>query len=405
MSLTNLKAVFDHHFQNTAFDNQFCKRVEQFVKSFLGKNDAHVSFFGGNLLGVHPVRWNYSDTDYWWDEVFDVMDGPLQQDLNKLPDIKSNRVVSSDVLNHAMIYSLYRIHHANISEDLKNKTKVRIMLALNMKFICSLAAHYFKYPADEGVAIKTYNKLSKRFDLKSTGSWGKMLLQRSEAFVGPSGRYYKSYTTYTDDIEIIKMLNDAQGRIRETFKEITAVYYQTLEEKTKVLSNSATVEIDGTRLLKDIERQTSKYIRYLKTTIAERDGYIKDELQYIVQQAVPSMNKEVYDKIQNALLDNYVNTRHSKNLNRMIDSLLAFSFELLKNDEIRHNDLPAIVYRLKFIYLSGRIKDESLEHVKQDFMKLAAVADKRLKGSPLVPERCAFFLYLILRTLTMSFYR
>ena len=157
--------------------------------------------------------------------------------------------------------------------------------------------------------------------------------------------------------------------------------------------------------MKDIERQTSKYIRYLKTTIAERDGYIKDELQYIVQQAVPSMNKEVYDKIQNALLDNYVNTRHSKNLNRMIDSLLAFSFELLKNDEIRHNDLPAIVYRLKFIYLSGRIKDESLEHAKQDFMKLAAAADKRLKGSPLVPERCAFFLYLILRTLTMSFYR
>lgn len=406
MSKPTLREVFDKHFAHTAFDQYFCRQVEGFVKSFLGKNDAHVAFFGGNLLGVHPVRWNYSDSDYWWDEIFDADESLVQQDLNKLPEIKTNWVVSSDVLNHAMIYALYRVHHSpDINDDLREKTKTRIMLAMNMKFICSLAAHYFKYPADEGIAIKTYNKLSKRFDLKSTGSWGKMLLSRSEAFVGPSGRYFKSYTDYNDTIEILKMINDAQGRIRETYKEITAVYYQTLEEQARVLSNSATVEVDGTKLLKDIQRQTSKYIRYIKTVITERDGYLKDDLNYIVSQALPSLNRENYDKIQQTFVDNFVKTRYSKELDKMVDGLLSFTFELLRSDEIKLNDLPAIVYRLKFIYLSGRIKDETLEQVKMTFNKLVGLADKRLKGQPMVPERCAFFLYIVLRTLTMDHYR
>lgn len=406
MKFISLKEVFDHHFQDVEYDVAFCKKVEHFVKSFLSKNDAHVSFFGGNLLGVHPVRWNYSDTDYWWDEIYDVDDTVLQKDLNTLPDIKTNRVISSDVLNHAFIYSLYRVHNSPfIPNDLKEKTKVRLMLSLNFKFICSLMAHYFKYNADESIAIKTYNSLTKQFDLKTTGSWGKMLLARSEAFVEENGRYYQAYTKYDDDIEIIKMLNDAQGRIRETVKKITRIYYEMMEAEARVLSTSATVEVDGTKLLKDIERARPKYIRYIKSTITEKDGYFKDELQYLIFKAIPSLQSGVYEQIQKTFIDNYTQQKHSRVLNQLIDDILTFSFDLLDDNDIKLNDLPGILYRLKHVFMSGRIKDETLENAKSGFDKLVVLTDRRLKNQPLVPERCGFFLYLVIRTITMNYYK
>lgn len=406
MKFISLKQIFDYHFQHVEFDVGFCKQVEHFVKSFLSKNDAHVSFFGGNLIGVHPVRWNYSDTDYWWDEVFDVEDNLLQKDLNTLPEIKTNRVVSSDVLNHAFIYALHRVHQSpSIPPEIKEKTKVRIMLSLNFKFICSLMAHYFKYNADESIAIKTYNKLTKQFDLKTTGSWGKMLLARSEAFVELNGRYYQAYTQYNDDIEIIKMINDAQGRIRETVKKITREYYDILESESRILSTSSTVEIDGVKLLKDIERARPKYIRYIKSTITEKDSYFKDELQYLIFKAIPSLQSGVYEQIQKTFIDNYTQQKNSQLFNQMIDDILTFSFDLLEENDIKLNDLPGILYRLKHVFMSGRIKDETLEQAKLSFAKLVVLTDRRLKGQPLVPERCGFFLYLVIRTLTMNYYK
>ena len=93
-----------------------------------------------------------------------------------------------------------------------------------------------------------------------------MLNNRSAEFVSPKGRYYKAYTTYNDDIEIIKMINDAQGRIRETVKDITKVYYDCLADDAKVLSSSSSIELDGTIMIKDLTRKATQYNRYIKTS-------------------------------------------------------------------------------------------------------------------------------------------
>ena len=55
--------------------------------------------------------------------------------------------------------------------------------------------------------------------------------------------------------------------------------------------------------------------------------------------------------------------------------------------------------------MSGRITDETLLKARTAFDKVAEATDKKLKGTPLVPERCAFFLYLVLRTITMQFFK
>lgn len=401
-----LKEIFDKHFANTVFDKSFADKVEKFVRLFLLKNNDHVSFFGGNLIGVYPIRWNYSDTDTWWDDIFDVGETELEKDLHKHPEIKTNRVVSSDVLNHAIIYSIYRVHNSTlIPETIKESTKARLVLALNLKFISSLMAHYFKYPADKGIAEKTFNKLTKRYDLKIYGTWVKMLNNRSVEFVAVNGRYYKAYTTYNDDIEIIKMINDAQGRIRETVKDITKVYYDCLADDAKVLSSSSSIELDGTIMIKDLTRKATQYNRYIKQVLTEKDGVVKEQLMELVYRAVPSLQPGVFEKLLETFVNEFQSSKYRTHFNGLIDNLLIFSFDFLKENEIAENDLPGVIYRLKHVYMSGRITDETLLNARKAFDKVAEATDKKLKGTPLVPERCAFFLYLVLRTITMQFFK
>lgn len=401
-----LKEIFDKHFANTVFDKSFADKVEKFVRLFLLKNNDHVSFFGGNLIGVYPIRWNYSDTDTWWDDIFDVGETELEKDLHKHPEIKTNRVVSSDVLNHALIYSIYRVHNSpSIPEDLKETTKSRLMLALNLKFISSLMAHYFRFPADKGIAEKTFNKLTKRYDLKIYGTWVKMLNNRSAEFVSPKGRYYKAYTTYNDDIEIIKMINDAQGRIRETVKDITKVYYDCLADDAKVLSSSSSIELDGTIMIKDLTSKATQYNRYIKQVVTEKDGFHKEQLMELVYRAVPSLQPGVFEKLLETFVEEFQSSKYRTHFNGLIDNLLIFSFDFLRDNEIAENDLPGVIYRLKHVYMSGRITDDTLLKARTAFDKVAEATDKKLKGTPLVPERCAFFLYLVLRTITMQFFK
>ena len=408
--MNTLKEVFDHHFKDTKFDKRFADDIKKFISHFFTKNNDHVDFFGGSLIGVHAVRWNYSDTDTWWDDIFNVIPEYVEDDLYKLKIIVPSRHVSSDVLNHAFAYAIYRIHHSKeIPEADKDMAKTRIMLAMNLKFICSLMAHYYRWPADPGVAEKTFNKLTKRFDLKTTGSWGAMLLARSKAWVAKGSRFYNTMINYNDDVDTIKMLNAAQGAIRETFKEINAVYYETLAEDAKILSSSNNVELDGVVVLKDLQRKGTTYNRYIKSVLASKDSFIKQSLIEVVYQAVPSLQPGVFEQILEHVSTVYTNPKESKNINELIDNLLTFSFMILQDNQIADNDLSGALYRLKHVYMSGRITDQQLEKARQYFTKVMESLDKlnktKLAKSPLIPERCALFLYIVLRTLTINYYK
>lgn len=404
--MKSLKAIFDYHFKDTRFDKRFKENVFNFVRRFLSKNDDHVQFFGGHLLGVHAIRWNYSDSDYWWDDIFEVIPEYIQQDILKIPAVKANRVVSSDVLNHAFIYSLHRVHHSrDLNDAEKAQLKLYLMLAMNMKFICSLAAHYFKYPADRGIAEKTYNSLTKRFDLKEEGSWGKMLQKRSRDYVADTGNYYKAYVEYTDDFMIVKMINDAQGRIRETYKAITAKYYEMLHKDAKVLSSSANVNLDGVVVLKDVMRKTTQYNRYIKSVISSKDSFIKEPLTQVIYRAVPSLQEDIFEKLLNTMSEHYHDKKYTKHFDTLIDSILTFSFDLIKDNEIADNDLPGVLYRCKHVYMSGRVQDPQLDKAKDCFIKVVEAMDKSLVKTPMIPERCGIFLYIVLRTLTMNYFK
>lgn len=403
-----LKDVLDKHFEHVIFDKKFAAKVAEFLRLFLTKNDQYVGFFGSGLIGIHEVMWNNSDTDFWWDEIFQVDPEVLKQDLRQLPVINTNFKVASNELHHAIIYTLHRVHHSpHLSEKEKEELKIRCMTSLNIKYLVSLQHHYFPYGADPGIAEKTFNSLTNKFDLKVYGSWGAMLTKRSTEYIQKGARYYKTYVNYNFDKEIIVMITDAQGRIRETYKDITKKFHELKEEKSKILSSSATLVTDEGLVLKDLTRKTQQYTRYIQSVISSGDSFIKKELIQVVYESVPSLDAgfETFEHLLMALVKNYHSAKYQKDFDVMVTDLLVFSFDILKKNNIRDNDLPGLLYRLKHVYMSGRIQDKLLDNARSKFVKLVESYDRKLKNTPMIPERCGVFLYLVLRTITMNKYK
>lgn len=395
--------VMKKHFANTEFDKTFMNEVTSFLREFIAKDNNHVEFFGSGLLGVYPVKWYYSDTDRWWDEIWQVDDRALRTDIWNCKGIDKKRIISSDSFNHAMIYSLYGIHHSpKLNEKEKESTKTMVMMCLNIKFISSILAHFFKFPANKEVAEKAFNSLSMRYDIKVEGSWGKMIQKRSEDLVSPKGRYYRAYTTYYSNDEIVKCINDIQCRCKDTIKYMTEVYYETLNKGLKIATTQSTIEIDGVGLVKDIVRNKNVFVRYIKDVINTGDGYYKEMLTDIVFQAVPSLNADLFTEIQDGVIKLYKTNAGQKLIDKQIDDLIVYTLDFLTANNIKENDIPGITYRMKHVFMSGRVTDQMLEDARKDFGKIAEKINPKFKRTPLIPERCAFFLYLVLRTITMK---
>lgn len=403
-----LKDVLDKHFEHVVFDKKFASKVAEFLRLFLTKNDQYVNFFGSGLIGIHNVMWNNSDSDFWWDEVWHVDPEAFKQDLRRLPVINTNFKVASNEFHHAIIYTLHRVHHSpHLSDKEKEELKIRCMTSLNIKYLVSLQHHYFPYGADNGISEKTFNSLNNKFDLKVLGSWGAMLTKRSTEYIAKGARYYKTYVNYNFDKEIIVMITDAQGRIRETYKDITKIYHTLKDEKAKILSSSATLITDEGMVLKDLTRKTNQYIRYIQSTISTKDAFIKQELLNIVNESIPSLDNsyDVFEGLLYALLENYHVSKYQRAFDEMVSDLLIFSFDILKKNNIKDNDLPGLLYRLKHVYMSGRIQDKLLDNARKQFVKLVESYNKKLKNTPLIPERCGVFLYIVLRTIMMNKYK
>src|SRR5690554_5279886 len=100
----SLKEVFDRQFDQVKFDRQLCQRIIRFSNAFMTRNDDHSAFFGGVLLGVHPIRFLESDREAWYEDVLDIDEELLLADFRKVKSINHEFKVMSDVFNYTPVY-------------------------------------------------------------------------------------------------------------------------------------------------------------------------------------------------------------------------------------------------------------------------------------------------------------
>lgn len=391
-------------------DRHSLRRIHDYVNHFVNKNDDHIRFFGGNLMGVHPVRFKPEDRDRWFDDVLLGEEAELEQHLyglvdpdTKEPVINQSFRVSSDVMNLSGVYLMHLLAHSQLGVKDRVEGQIQVVMALQCKFISSILTWYFKYPANEDVATATYTRLSKKFGLKIHGTWYKLLRYRAEESV----KYHQKTIQGMDDGDVIKMVNDIQSRIksivnyiRDEFERVRSMPMALIRSKS-----GQQVGLDGELAVKDLQRHYSSYKRYIQTVVGDR-GFIKDELVELVCGVVRTApERQVRQVLEYMVVQS--GRLGDTNVQVLLDGTVQHVFDVLGRLPVhqrRFTDVGSILHRIRGIYSSNKNTDPLLQQTKTVGEAVVRLAVRTHNNGLVVSLRLAVMLYVVARCFTMHHY-
>lgn len=403
----SVKEIFDDECKHLVIDAKFAKRLSAYNLKFVHKNQDHIEFFGSNLTGVHVVRFTDADRDEWFDEILEVNDSILTDQLLKLPDINEDFFVSSDTMNLSCVWLVHAIYTSpKLSDQQKHDAMVDAMLVLQYKFITSRLYRHFRFPADRAIAEATYAQLSYKFAIKAYGSWAAVLQARSEDIIGKESIHRNTIVKMDNDVQVVRMLNDIQGRIRDMLKNIYDVHLRVAHEGSRISSTSATIEHDGAEILKDQTKSVTAYSRYLNTIVADKASFIREELVTIIEKLMHTMPPRLFKETLEWMSTNY-RLSGAKEIEEILNETIIHSFEYMSHNRNlvkSTHDLSGLLSKLRGVLMSSRSTDPDLLALREKIETVVRKATGNKVTSIVASVRTGIYLYLILRALTKNHY-
>ena len=159
-----IKSVFEDVCKDVIVDARFVKRIHDYERAFVNRNEEHIAFFGGNLVGVHTMRFIPSHRDSWFHEVLEIDDLALEDGIAQVTALDPEWKRANDVMNLSVVWVVYAILRSpKLTPAQKEQGCIDALLVLQYKYLGSLMAHYFRYPADHATMLAVYSRLSKKY--------------------------------------------------------------------------------------------------------------------------------------------------------------------------------------------------------------------------------------------------
>ena len=403
--MINLKILFDNRFENIKFNKKLAQEFYHFQIKFITKNQEYIEFFGGNLTGVHIIKFTPSDESDFFD-ILETNKEEIKYIVDKDPGINKNFVVSSDPLNLFISYCIHRSLTSNFLTDKDKKDAVlNLALILNYKFITSIMSHFFRYPIDKATAEVVYNNLSFKYLLKQKGTWSETLQYRAEEMTASNSIHYEALKSFNDDQKIVYFLNDSQGRIRDMMKNIYREFLRVKESGVDKYVKTSHVQLDEENgdSFKDYTKGIEIYKNYLFNVLQNENDYIKEELVKIILNIVQNIERANLISLLEYTVDNHLKKNY---IEEYLNTIIVYSYNQMKNDIdiINSKDIGKFLTILKAYYQSSKNKDPDLLEIRKLGDKLVTECLDFKTRITVTSLRTAHFLYTVLRTYTKDYY-
>ncbi len=403
--MIKLKQIFDERFGNIRVNKELGLEFYNSQVRFISKGQEYIDFFGGNLVGVHVIKFTPNDEQNFYD-LFETNKEEVTYLVDKAPGINKNFIVSSDPFNLLNVYFTYRSLTSNyLNEKQRHEASMNLILLLNYKFITSIMNHFFRYPIDKATAEVIYNNLSFKFLLKQKGNWSNTLEYRAQEIIGPDSIHKETLLKFNDDNKIIYLLNDSQGRLRDMIKNIYREYLR-VKESGITYRKTTNIQLDEENgdSFKDKVHGLENYRNYLMKVVQNENDYIKEELIQIILDLVPAVTREGLISILEFTVDKHMQEKY---ITEYLELVVSYSYNQMLNDvNILHDnkDIGKFLILLKAYYQSSKNKEPDLLKIRDlgdDLIKHATDIKTRITITTL---RTAHFLYTVLRTYTRHYY-
>lgn len=400
-----IKEAFAKNCPNLVPNRQLARALAVYANRFLTKNQEHISFFGGNLIGVYPIKFTIADRNEWFDTILDTDEVELTTDVHNTMFVNPKFHVTGDLFNLSMPYLLHILHHSKeLSPAEIEQAKINVVRIFHYKNLSSILSHDYPYPANKSVAMETYKQLSKKFDLKQYGSWSALIDARAKSIITQgSGIHYETYVRMTDDKAVIYMVGDVQDRLRDVINSINNVFHTVKLKEAMITEGSSSVELDGVKHIRDVERVVSQYLRYVKNIVGVESDWYRPELADIIVKSNPTVPAQPLEATLKYISSNY---RYDKSgtIDKLLTETIQHLFEYVSSKNLKLSNTPDVISKMKGAYRSSRTTNESLLKMRELGDEIVVVATGIRTPATVATVRVGLFLYIILRALAMKHY-
>lgn len=406
-----VKQVFDEVSGDLEITPALVHRLVKFTRSFINRNDDHVEFFGGVLMGVQVVRFTPQDQDYWFNEVLELDVYDVSNAAKKIDTINPDFKRATDAMNLYSIYLVHRIMNSKLSAKDQQIACEEVMYILQVKFITSIFAHYFKFPADPEIAQAVYESLSRKYMLKQLGSWDALFRQRSKDIIDTSSIHYQTFKLMSDDEGVVYAISDIQGRIREVVKKMYSLLIEMRDNHNRIVTTSSVVvDNEGELALKDKSTGFKAYRTYLHSVVIDRNSFIREELVNIVCDAMHTMPRTLFIECLEYISVNHGardRLRTGERIDTILDGVVIHAFEYITTNRSKlngGNDLALLSARLRAIYMASKMNDPNLIKLRDTTEGLVREAASTRNATLHAALRTGVQMYIVLRAFTMRYY-
>lgn len=404
----SLKDIFEKECGHIKIDQKKAREVASYVLNFANRNEDHVAFFGGNLMGVQRVRFLQEDRNHWMDDIVEGDDHALKDMILEATDVQANWIVSTDAFNQSCTWLAHKFLTSSLPDKVKEQAAINCMLALQYRFITSILSYWFKYQANHDVAVATYARLSLKFGLKRHGTWGKLLEYRAQEIVSKRSIWYNTLISYDNNTDIVNMVNDIQGRIKDILKNIRDVFEDVLHSPDMLISNTSATgtNIDGETVVRDVFSNEQKMKRYIHTVVLDSDSFFKENLYQIVLDAMPRVHERLFRELLGYMSRN-AGRGGDPNIAPFVEGVLDHMFGVyhgLRGPERRRNNISGMLARLRGLYTASKSNDVNLSTVKDLGEQIANYGVRTKNATMIAALRTSTMLYVALRAMTMDHY-
>ena len=404
----SILTVFEETCDRVKVDRRFIKQLRDLRIGFMNRNEDHLNFFSGNLLGVHPIRYTVSDRARWYEEILEVDESDIKEGIQQVDYLDPDWVRANDGINLSSLWLTYKISlSTTLSAKEKEQGNSDVILYLQYKFLSSILVHYFPYPADQATAMATYEALSRKFEIKQHGSWQGLLEHRTRGILQSTSIHYPTYTNFRDDAAIVYMVSDIQQRLREIVKKYRAIFQKVKDENLRITSTATMIELDGERELVERGRDYTDYSRYLKDIIGDAPTFIRQELVDVIRDAMYTMSEDHLIQALKYCSEN-AGVRGDPNILKLVDETLLHAYQYLSDNKgvmSSPSDLAGLISKLKNLYSASRMSNPQLIKMRDLGDKIVKRAVKSRNAAALASARTGLQLYFVLRAFARKYYQ
>ena len=401
-----LKQVFDEIFEGYRFDSNFMKKVNHYQVKFINRNQDHLEFFGGNLLGVQVIRFKDSDVTKFFEEVFDLDFDEVRSKVRTVTTINHTFKIAGDVFNLTLSYLLHRsLTSEYLDETKRHRAAMDVALIFFYRSICAVHSCYIKYPFDAKVAQEAYSRLSGKFLIKQLGSWHEVMLYRAHALTDRSSIHRKSIMSYTDDTNTVYVIEDSQGRIKDLIKNYAIELYKVHEEGASLATTSSTmIDMDGEETTRDKIGSAESKVQHIRNLINDKNAFINDSYISVIAKTNSNTSARIIKSTLGWLVDNYSVTKFNKDIDEFISKVVIQSLYMIETSipVNKRRDTPYILKTIKDLYLSTRTTDSEVIRIRELGDKIVKTANGRVSSSLALSTRTSIILYVTLRMMALG---